>query len=200
MRSRILGWWIVNRCIYHLLYYLSLRCILPPRPRAWKTPSHRHSLPPLRCLTSLLTSPLTLDLPSIRDTQPHTLHELRLVIPAWAQNLSQLNRLVVFNTMPRAISASTALSMNVPAVVNGPLVIRSTAVSRITAPTVDALPIWPATVPTVTAPSVTPPITFLSTVLSRRTRVRVSSSTTEILRGFDVVLVVQVFEGGIVTV
>ena len=59
--------------------------------------------------------------------------------------------------------------MNVPAVVNELPVTRSTAASEIIAPTVDILPIWPATVPIANAPSVTPPITFLLTVLLQRT-------------------------------
>ena len=90
--------------------------------------------------------------------------------------------------------------MNVPAVVNEPPVIRSTAVSGITAPTVDALPIWPTTVPIVEAPSVTPLITFSSTVLLRRTQARASFSMMETLRGFDLVPVVQVLDRGIVMV
>ena len=102
--------------------------------------------------------------------------------------------------MPRAISALIAPSMNAPAVVNGPLVIHNTTVSGITAPTVDALPIWPVTAPIAAAPSVTPLITFSSIVLLRRIRARASFSMTETLRGFDVVPVVQVLDGGIVMV
>ena len=95
---------------------------------------------------------------------------------------------------------STALNTNVPAVISGLPAIHNTAVSEIIAPTVDVSPTWPATVPIDAAPSVMPPITFSSTVLSWRTRVRVSYSMTGILRDSDAVLVVQVFEGGIVTV
>ena len=95
---------------------------------------------------------------------------------------------------------STAPNTNAPVVVSGLLAIHNTTVSEITALTVDVLPTWPTTVPIAVAPSVTPPITFLSTVLLQRIRAQVSSSMTETLRGFDVVLVVQVFEGGIVTV
>ena len=94
----------------------------------------------------------------------------------------------------------TAPNTNVPAVVSGLLVIHNTAASEIIAPTVDVSPTWPTTVPTGAVPFVMPPITFSSTVLSRRTQVRVSSSTMGILRDSDVVPVVQVFEGGIVTV
>ena len=90
--------------------------------------------------------------------------------------------------------------MNVPAVVNELPVTCSTTVSEIIAPTVNILPIWPTTVPIADAPSVMPLTTFSLTVLLQRTRARASSSMTETLRGFDVVLVVQVFEGGIVTV
>ena len=122
------------------------------------------------------------------------------MIPTWAQNPSRLHQLVVFSAMPWAISMLTAPSMNVPAVVNGLLVTHNTAVSEIIAPTVDILPTWPTTVLIDIVPSVTPPITFSLTVLLQRTQVRVSSSTMEILRGFDVVPVVQVFKGGIVTV
>ena len=111
-----------------------------------------------------------------------------------------MQRLVVFNAMPQAISVSTAQSMNALVVANGPPVTHNTAVSGIIAPTVDVLPIWPATVQTTAVPSVTPPITFLSTVLLQKTLARVSSSTRETRRGFDVVPVVQIFEGGIVTV
>ena len=102
--------------------------------------------------------------------------------------------------MPQAISMSTAPSMNAPAVINGLLVTHNTTVSGIIAPSVSVLPTWPATVPINVVPSVMPPITFSLTVLLQRTRAQVSSSTMEILRDFDVVPVVQVFEGGIVTV
>ena len=102
--------------------------------------------------------------------------------------------------MPQAISMLIALSTNVPAVVNELPVTHNTVVSEIIAPTVAVLPTWPATVPIAAAPSVTPLITFLSTVLLRMTQARVSSSIMEILRGFDVVPVVQVFGGGIVMV
>ena len=136
----------------------------------------------------------------LRDTRPPTPHELHLTIPAWAQNPLRLNRLIVFNATPRAISASTVPNMNVPAAVSELPVTRSTAVSGIIAPTAAILPIWPVTAPIADAPSVTPLITFLSTVLLRRTRAQVSSSMTEIQRGFDVVPVVQVLDGGIVTV
>ena len=122
------------------------------------------------------------------------------MIPAWAQNPSQLQRLIVFSAMPQAISVSTALSMNAPAVVNGLPVTLNTTVSEIIAPSVDVSPTWPTTVPINVAPSVMPPITFSSTVLLQRTQAQASSSMTETLRGFDVVPVVQVFEGGIVTV
>ena len=93
-----------------------------------------------------------------------------------------------------------APNTNVPAVISGPPVIHNTAVSEITALTVDVSPTWPATVPTAAAPSVMPLITFSSIVLSWRTRVQVSSSTTGTLRGSDIVPVVQVLEGGTVTV
>ena len=90
--------------------------------------------------------------------------------------------------------------MNAPVVANGLPVIHNTAVSEIIAPSVDISPTWPITVLIDVAPSVTLLITFSSTVLLQRTQARVSSSMTKILRGFDVVPVVQVFEGGIVTV
>ena len=102
--------------------------------------------------------------------------------------------------MPQAISVSTVLSMNVPAVTNGPPVTHNTAVSGTIASTVDVSPTWPATVRIAAAPSVMPPITFSSTVLLQRTQARVSFLMRETQRGFDVVPVVQVFEGGIVTV
>ena len=95
---------------------------------------------------------------------------------------------------------STVPSMNVPAVANELPVTHNIAALEIIAPTADVSPTWPATVQIDAAPSVTPPITFSSTVLLRRTQARVSSSMEEIRRGFDVVPVVQVFEGGIVMV
>ena len=95
---------------------------------------------------------------------------------------------------------STARNMNAPAVINEPLVTHNTVVSEIIAPTVDASPTWPVTALIAAAPSATLPITFSSTVLLQRTRVRGSSSMGETLRGFEVVPEVQVFEGGIVTV
>ena len=95
---------------------------------------------------------------------------------------------------------SIAPNTNVPAVVSGLPAIHNTTVSEIIAPTVDVSPTWPAIVPIDDVPSVTLPITFLSTVLSRRTQAQVSSSMRGTLRGSDVVPVVQVFEGGIVTV
>ena len=120
--------------------------------------------------------------------------------PAWAQNLVRLQRLIVFSVMPQAISVSTSPSMSAPAVVNGPPVIHNTTVSGIIAPSVNILPTWPITVPIDAVPSVMLPITFSSTVLLWRTQAQVSSSTREIPRGFDVVPVVQAFNGGIVTV
>ena len=200
MRSHISGWWTNNHCNCCLLYYLSLRRILPPQPRVWTILSPRCNPLPLCYLTSLLTSPLTPDLPFTRVTQPLILRELHLAIPAWAQNPSRLQRLVVFSVTPQAISVSTAPSMSVPAVANGLLVIHNTAVSEIIAPSVGVLPTWPITVPIGVAPSVTLLITFSLTVLLQRTQAQVSSSMREIPRGFDVVPVVQVFNGGIVTV
>ena len=102
--------------------------------------------------------------------------------------------------MPQAISILTALNMNVPAVINELPATHNTAVSETIAHTVDTLPIWPATVPIDVAPSVMPPITFLSTVLLQRTQARASSLMVETLTDFEVVPVVQVLDGGIVTV
>ena len=163
-------------------------------------PSPRHSPLLLHCSTFLLTSLLTLDPLSIRVAQPLIQHELHLAIPAWAQNPFWMQRLVVFNAMPQAISVSTAPSTNVLAVANVPPVTPNIAASEIIAPSADVSPTWPTTVPIAAAPSVTPLITFLSTVLLQRTRARASFSMTETPRDFDVVPVVQVFEGGIVTV
>ena len=136
----------------------------------------------------------------LRDAQPLIPHELHLMIPAWAQNPSRLRRLVVFNATPLAISVSTAPNTNVPVAVRGLPATHNIAVSEIIAPTADASPTWPATVPIDDAPSVTLPITFSSTVLLRRTQVQESSSMRGTLRDSDVVPVVQVFEGGIVMV
>ena len=90
--------------------------------------------------------------------------------------------------------------MNVPAVANELPVTHNTVVSGTIAPTVNISPTWPATVQIVDAPSVMPLITFSSTVLLQRTQARVLFSTRETQRGFYVILVVQVFEGGIVMV
>ena len=95
---------------------------------------------------------------------------------------------------------STAPSMSAPVAANELPVIHNTTVSGIIAPSVTVSPTWPITVPIDVAPSVTLPITFSLTVLSWRTRAQESSSMREIPRGFDVVLVVQVFNGGIVMV
>ena len=200
MRSQISSWWTDNHYNCHLSYYLSPRCTLLPQLQAWTIPSLHHNPLPLCYSMSLLTSPLTYDLPSIRVAWPFILCELHLAIPAWAQNLSRLQRLIVFNVMPRAISVSTALSMSAPAVASGLPVIHNTAVSRITAPSVDLSPTWPVTVLNGVAPSVTLLTTFLSTVLLRRTPAQESSAMEEIPRGFDVVPTVQVFKGGIVMV
>ena len=148
----------------------------------------------------LLTSLLTLDLLFTRVTRPPIQHELHLTIPAWAQNPLQMQRLVVFSAMPQAISVSTAPSMNVLAVANGLLAIPNTAASETIAPSADISPTWPITVLIAIVPSATPLITFLSTVLLRRTQARASFLMIETPRDFDVVPVVQVFEGGIVTV
>ena len=102
--------------------------------------------------------------------------------------------------MPQAISVLTALSTNVPAVANGLPATHNIAASGIIAPSVAVSPTWPATALIDVVPSVTLPITFSLTVLLQRTRAQASSSTTEIPRDFDVVPVVQIFEGGIVTV
>ena len=122
------------------------------------------------------------------------------MIPAWAQNPLQMQRLVVFSAMPQAISVSTVPSMSALAVANGLPAIPNIAASETIAPSADTLPIWPVIVPIAVAPSVTLPITFSSTVLLQRTQARASFSMTEIPMDSDVVLVVQVFEGGIVTV
>ena len=111
-----------------------------------------------------------------------------------------MQRLVVFSVMPQAISVSTAPSMNALAVANGLPAIHNTAASEIIAPSAAVSPTWPVTAPIDVAPSVMLPIIFSSTVLLWRTQARVSSSTTEIPRDFDVVPAVQVFKGGIVTV
>ena len=110
-----------------------------------------------------------------------------------------MQQLVVFNVMPQAISVLTVPSMSAPVVTNG-LATHNTAASEIIAPSVGISPTWPATALIDVVPSVTLLITFSSTVLLQRTRAQASSSTTEIPRDFDVVPVVQIFEGGIVTV
>ena len=94
----------------------------------------------------------------------------------------------------------TVLSTNVPAVANELPVTHNTTASGITAPIVNISPTWPTTVQIDIVPSVMPPITFLSTVLLQKTPAWVLSSMRETQRGFDVVPVVQIFEGGIVMV
>ena len=95
---------------------------------------------------------------------------------------------------------STVPSMNAPAVANRLQATHNTAASKIIVPSVAVSPIWPSIAPIDVVPSVTLPITFSSTVLLQRTQAQASSSMMEIPRDFDVVPVVQVFEGGIVTV
>ena len=95
---------------------------------------------------------------------------------------------------------STVPNMNVPVVTNGLLATHNITASETIAPSAIVLPTWPITVLIDDVLSVTLPITFSSTVLLRRTQVPESSSTRETLRGFDVVPVVQAFDGGIVTV
>ena len=102
--------------------------------------------------------------------------------------------------MPQAISVSTVPSTNAPAVANGLQAIHNTTAPEIIVPSVTVSPIWPGIAPIDIAPSVTLPITFSSTVLLWRTQAQASSSMMEIPRDFDVVPVVQVFEGGIVMV
>ena len=102
--------------------------------------------------------------------------------------------------MPQAISVSTVPSTNALAAANELPAIPNTAASETIAPSADVSPTWPTTVPITVAPSVTPLITFLSTVFLQRTQAQVSFSMTGIPRDFDVVPVVQVFEGGIVMV
>ena len=95
---------------------------------------------------------------------------------------------------------STALSTSALAAANKLPAIPNTAASETIVPSADVSPTWPVIVPITVAPSVTPPITFSSTVLLRRTQAQASSSMMETLRGFDVVPVVQVLDRGIVTV
>ena len=102
--------------------------------------------------------------------------------------------------MPQAISMLIALSMNAPAVVSRLPVIHNIAVSKIIAPFAAVSPTWPGTALINGVSSVTLPTTFLLTVLLQKTPAQVSSSTRETPRGFDVVLVVQVYKGGIVMV
>ena len=149
---------------------------------------------------SLLTSLLTFSLPFTRVARPPILHELHLTIPTWAHNPLRMQQLIVFNVMPQAISVSTPPSTNAPVVANELLATHNIAVSKIMVLSANVSPTWPATAPIDIAPSATLPITFSSTVLLRRTLARASSSTTGIPRDFDVVPVVQIFEGGIVTV
>ena len=95
---------------------------------------------------------------------------------------------------------SIARNMSVLTATNVPQDTPNIAVSKTTALFADASATCPAIVPTAIAPSVMTLDTLLLTVLSQKTPAAGLSSTTETLKGSDIVLVVQLFKGGIVMV
>ena len=126
--------------------------------------------------------------------------KLHLEIPILAQNPQQLQRLVVFTPTLRGIFMSISWNMNAPTVINGLLGTLSTVVFKTAVRFAVASATTPSTVRTDSAPSAMIPAMSLQIVPSLRTPAVVSSSMMETQRESDLAPVVQVFEGGIVTV
>ena len=144
--------------------------------------------------------PLTLALPFIRAALPLIPLELHLKTPIWAQNPQQLMRLVVLTAMSWGIFMSTVQNMSVPTVTNMPLVTLNTVALETIVLFATALATPLATVWTTFAPSAMTQDMLLQIVPSQRTLVVGSSSTMGTWRESDLAPVVQVFEGGIVTI
>ena len=194
MRNLTSGWWIKSH--HHHPFYLSLPRIYLLLSWAWKL------LRPLRYRPPLLysTLPLTHTLHSIRVELLLTLPKLHLEIPAWAQNPRQLTRLVVFTVTSQGTFVLTVQSMNVPTAVYMPQVTPNIVVPATTVLFATASVTPRASVRTASVPSATTWDTSLPTVPSQKTPVAGLSSTMETQRDCNLVPVVQVFEGGIVTV
>ena len=109
-------------------------------------------------------------------------------------------RLTVFTATLWGIFVSTVQNMSVPTAASMPPVTLNTIVLETTVLFAIALATPLATVQTTFVPSATTQDMSSQIVLSQRTPVVVSSSTTETQRESDLALMVQVFEGGIVTV
>ena len=160
-------------------------------------PSPLHSLSP--SLSSM--SQPTPALPFIRDALLHTPLELHLMIPDWAHNPLHLQQLFVFSATTRGIFVLTVQSTSALIVDNAPRATPSiiappaTTVLFANALATSRTSVWTDDVPSVMIWDI-----LLVTAPSRRTPVRGLFSMRETLRDCDVVLEVQVFEGGIVTV
>ena len=144
--------------------------------------------------------PLILVLLSIRAKLLLTPLELHLEIPIWAQNPRRLTRLIVLTVTSQGTFVSTAWNTNVPTAVNAPWVTPNIVVPKTTVlfATTSVMPhasVWTASAPFMMTWDMLSP-----TVPSRRTPVAGSSSTMETQRDCNLVPVVQVFKGGIVTV
>ena len=109
-------------------------------------------------------------------------------------------RLTVFTATLWGIFVSTVQNMSVPTAASMPPVTLNTIVLETTVLFAIALATPLATVQTTFVPSATTQDMSSQIVLSQRTPVVVSSSTTETQRESDLALMVQVFEGGIVMV
>ena len=143
---------------------------------------------------------LILTLLFIRTTPHLTPLELSLETPTWAHQWQQLQRLYVFTATPQGIFMSTALTTNVPIADNSPQATLSISAFVTTVLFANTSVTPPTLVQTSNAPSVMTLDTSLWTVPSLRTPAVVSSSTMGTQRDSSHVLVVQVFEGGIVTI
>ena len=139
-------------------------------------------------------------LPFIRDAPLPIPHELHLTIPDWAHNPLRLQQLFVFNVMTKGIFTSTVPSTSVLTADNVPQATPSIVALATTVLFADASATSHVSVPTSNAPFAMTQGMSSATVLSRRTPVRGLSSTRETLRDCDLILVVRVFDGGIVMV
>ena len=145
-------------------------------------------------------SPLTLTLHSIRAELPLTPPKLHLEIPTWAQNPRRLTRLIVLTVTSQGTFVLTVQNMNVPTAINAPQVTPNIIVPKTTVLFATASVTPRTSVQTTSVPFAMTWDTSLPTVPSQRTPVAGSSSTMETQKDYNLVPVVQVFEGGIVTV
>ena len=158
----------------------------------WRAERVQHSL-------SLMNRPIPA-LPFIRDAPLPIPHELHLTIPNWAHNPLRLQQLFVFNVTTKGIFASTVPSTSVLTANNVPQATPNIVALATTVLFANASATSHVSVPTGDAPFVMTQSMSSATVLSQRTPVRGLSSTRETLRDCDLVLVVRVFDGGIVMV